>query len=207
MHVCTFVCVIFRYGSMNQYCSFWEKQLICCLLLSNALLHPTITPTHYNLVCVKLPIDYRYVWSHSLSHRTPTSLVMICRLTNGDPMTLLKLQSMSLSGSSPITRWKAVCWSQLGLSNKTGAGLPLYIAGEIGSAPGRKRNSSIDQYCTFFMLLYILFSCSNIHLFQITYQCTCATLAHSYTVILKTHNHTHIPGNTYHLARTPADCK
>ena len=104
MHVCTFVCVIFRYGSMNQYCSFWEKQLICCLLLSNALLHPTITPTHYNSVCVKLPFEYRYVWSHSLSHRTPTSLVMICRLTNGDPMTLLKLQSISLSGSSPITR-------------------------------------------------------------------------------------------------------
>ena len=189
--------------TQNKYCSIWEKQLIFCLLLSNALLHPTITPTHYNSVCVKLPFEYRYACSHLPSHRTPTSLVMICRLTDGDPMMLLKLQSISLSGSSPIKR----CWSQLGLSNKTGAGLPLYIAGEIGSAPGRKKNSSIDQYCTFFMLLYILFSCSNIHLFQITCQCTCAALAHSYTVILKTHNHTHIPGNTYHLAQTPADCK
>ena len=65
-------------------------------------------------------------------------------------MTLVKLQSISLSGSCPITDEKA----QFGLSNKTGAGLPPYIAGEIGNAPGRKKYRS--ALYLFYVVVYTI---------------------------------------------------
>ena len=60
------------------------------------------------------------------SHRTPTSLEGL--ITGNDPTTAY-LQSINLF-SSPL---------QSGLSNKAGAGLPPYTAGETGKAPEERK--------------------------------------------------------------------